>query len=99
KPYRLKDELAGKRVRCVKCNAVFQVPEQDVETGFEVVESTPEPAQAVRPSLQRPPPPMARPRFPRDDEPNEPRPRRPKKRRRSGDRDRGGGFHISISPG
>jgi hypothetical protein len=39
---KLRDELAGKRIKCPSCAAILKVPEAEVETDFEVIESEPE---------------------------------------------------------
>jgi|ERR1051326_6767086 hypothetical protein len=96
KSYRLKDEVAGKRVRCAQCGSVFEVPasDADVETGFEAVESPTEPAvSSFRSSAPvAPPQPIPVAEF------DSPPPKRRKRRRRVSS-DRGGGLSISISPG
>src|SRR5262245_8316928 len=35
---KLRDELAGKRIKCPSCEAILKVPEAEVETDFEVIE-------------------------------------------------------------
>lgn len=94
KALRLRDELAGKRVRCPKCNAVLEVPEENVETDFEVVNDEPQPASALQSAYA-----VAPPRSISDEAP----PPLPKKRRRSyrssGSSSGRRGVGISVSPG
>src|SRR5206468_9602574 len=67
KTLRVKDELAGKRVRCPACNGVAAVPAAEPE--FELVDDPPPPKPAARPA--------ARPAVV-EDEDDEPRPARAK---------------------
>src|SRR5262245_37598904 len=98
KSYRLKDEMAGKRVRCAQCSAVFDVPDPDVETGFEVVDSAAAPARSTASAFRSSAAPAPAPWLSPPDECVPSPPKRKKKRRRRY-RDESGGFHISVSPG
>jgi hypothetical protein len=86
---RLKDELAGRKIRCPQCSIVLQVPDGDVADDFEAAPDPPSPATAaIRTSSSYQPAPAPPPRPP------EP-PKRRKRRRSSSGR----GFGISFSPG
>src|SRR5580700_8767463 len=99
--YRVKDDLAGKRIRCSDCGAVFAVPtdeELDAASGIEqaTVASLPERLVAVayRPNESR----QAASQFGSDDDlppPRRKKRRRPKYSPRDDRRYRGGGIVIS----
>ena len=72
---RLRDEYAGKRIRCPECQTVLAVPDSDVETSGFIVDESPQASSSIS---TRPPEPPARQRPPRDDDDD--RPRRKRKR-------------------
>jgi hypothetical protein len=74
KALRVKDELAGKRIRCPVCNATPTVPA--AEPQFEVVEEEPPPRPVARPAAK----PVAR-AAPVEDDEDEPRPAKAKKKK------------------
>src|SRR5215217_5952801 len=83
KSYRLKEEMAGKKVRCPNCNAVQTVPvpkppEEPMEVELEEV-PPPRQSQHVQEAPRKPRP------MPIDDEPEEGR--RPRRRRYEDDDD------------
>src|SRR5260221_12376100 len=100
KALRLKDHLAGKRVKCPDCSTPLNVPQPDhvEEEGFEILSQAPEEPPALRsqsyrseyaapPPAPPPPPPVVYPPKKR---------RRPSRPRSDGGRtDRGGGLVIS----
>jgi len=91
---RLKDHLAGKRVKCPDCNSVLEVPQPDVVEDAVVDDSIPEVEEAPPPRSQ-----SYRPNY-EARRPAPPAPPKTKRRRRSRPRlypDRRGGG-ISISP-
>src|SRR5262245_13517509 len=97
---RLKDHLAGVRVKCPSCSKPIDVPRPgDVEeTVFEILSQQPEAPSASRSQSYRPEYPAARPPAALPPPPS-PRPPLPPKRRRRRSRSGGGeGFSISISP-
>jgi Flp pilus assembly protein TadB len=108
---RLKDELAGKRIRCPQCQEVLAVPlGDDVETGFDVVERNPKPTERAANDRAQYGVPVASPipqqqsrQASRDD--MEGRPRRRRKRRSSydyyglEDEPRGRSSGIAVSRG
>jgi predicted Zn finger-like uncharacterized protein len=73
-PLKLKDSLAGKRVRCPRCGDAFQVPEEDADASDDEVE-----VPTARPAPPRRPPA----RDDDDDDEQEVVPRRRKKARRA----------------
>src|SRR5258708_4775778 len=85
---KVKDELAGKKVRCAVCKALIAIPrldaDEDGETEALKMLLTEEPARSRKPnppptsdSIQSEPPPLIPKRASRFPEP-EPKPRRPK---------------------
>src|SRR5262245_8783415 len=85
---KLRDELAGKRIKCPSCEAILKVPEAgvetefeviepavEVETDFEVVERKPERDATEHVTSRRPDPPRDEDWSQRDDD-------RPRKRRK-----------------
>jgi hypothetical protein len=54
RPFRIKDELAGKKVRCPECKSILAVPEQSLGAEFdyeaEVIPEPPAPAQKAQPA-------------------------------------------------
>jgi len=101
KNYRLRDELAGKRVKCPNCGREHDLPAPEVEADdndYEVVNDRP--AKPASPQLGRPAVsfPMREPvstSKPFDDE----APARPKRKRRRSRSSSSGYSGISISPG
>jgi hypothetical protein len=96
---RLKDHLAGKRVKCPDCSTPLNVPQPDhvEEEGFEILSQEPEAPPAARSQSYRseyvapqppaaPPPPVVYPPKKK---------RKPSRPRSGGDRQRGGGLVIS----
>jgi hypothetical protein len=73
---RLRDECAGKRIRCPECQKVLAVPEAVVETSGFNVEQNPKPNQSVSTRPKEPPIPV---RPPRDDDDEDNRPRAKRK--------------------
>jgi F0F1-type ATP synthase assembly protein I len=57
RPFRIKDELAGKKVRCPECKSIFTVPEPivDAEIAYEADEipeaAAPAPVRSAQPAL------------------------------------------------
>jgi hypothetical protein len=65
KTLRVKDELAGKRVRCPDCQAIVNAPEPELEVGIPLEDDPPPPKPAARPAVV-------------EDEDDEPRPAKAK---------------------
>jgi hypothetical protein len=111
KAFRLKDELAGRKVRCSACNAVIAVPTPAVEGELDaealnmlLTEDVPRSSRPRPPAIEQETAiqsdaPRPAPRMPArlpDPEPREPKPRRAKRTRA----DEGGGYRrIYVSPG
>lgn len=113
KSYRVKDELAGRKVRCTGCNNIQTVPvprpkpadDEFLEVELEEIPKARAP-QGVREASRAPlpfsEPPVQRPRPRRyeDDDDDDDYERRPKKRKsRSPKRERSGGGGIVVSGG
>jgi hypothetical protein len=51
---RIKDELAGKKVRCPECKSILAVPEKEpgaeAEVDFELIQETPAPSRIAQPA-------------------------------------------------
>jgi hypothetical protein len=104
KTLRVKDDHAGKWVRCPACRETAIVPEAEPEPQFEVVEDDPPPPPRVRTRVKAepvadrydtdedPPPRRRRPIDDRDDEDD--RPRRPRKKKRSKPAEKPGHFAL-----
>src|SRR5262245_41687953 len=87
---RLKDHLAGKRVKCPECNLVLAVPDVEVVEDAVVDESAQEPEEALPARSENNRPEYAAPRSSASPPPVQPRKRRRTGRPRMGS-DRGGG--------